>query len=686
MTHERDPRYDILFQPVKIGPVTTPNRFYQVPHCTGMGHMHPRSMAALRGMKAEGGWGVVCTEYCSIHPTSDASPFNYAAIWDDGDIANLRLMTDAVHEHGSLAGVELWHGGSETANKKSREPSIGLQSTPTTLDPVQSRRMDKSDIVAFRGWHRDAVRRARQAGFDIVYVYACHHYLLSEFLSRTRNTRSDEYGGDLKNRVRLIRELIEDTLEEAAGQMAVAVRYSVNGLGDDHMNEEEALGSISMLGELPDLWDLVIGSYDQEMGSSRFFDQGSLEPHIAKARDLTTKPIVSVGRFTSPDAMVTQVKRGVLDLVGAARPSIADPFLPAKIRDGNMEDIRECIGCNICYSGDSMSVPMRCTQNPTIGEEWRQDWHPEIVSSSGAGSVLVVGAGPAGLEAAHILGKRGFDVALAEAALEAGGRVSRESRLPGLGEWARVRDYRLEQINKLVNVNLHLDSYMSCEDVLAFNAKYIVIATGARWRTNGLGRSHLKAVEAFDHARVFSPDDIMDGTLPEPGSHVCVFDDDYYYMGVVIAEAMATNGCLVTYVTSASLPASWSTYTNEQEQVHARLLELNIEVLTNHAVTGFNENGVEASCTVSGKNTMIEATTLIPVTSREPADALFTALIDDPLALQKNGVRALVRAGDCDTPGIIAMAVQSGHRVARQLGEPPSVVKRDRYAASHGDV
>jgi dimethylamine/trimethylamine dehydrogenase len=683
MMNKRDPRYDILFEPVKIGPVTAPNRFYQVPHCTGMGHMHPRSMAALRGMKAEGGWGVVCTEYCSIHPTSDESPFNYASIWDEGDVTNLRLMTDAVHDHGSLAGVELWHGGSQTSNRKSHAPSLGLQSTPSLLDPIQSRKMDKADIADLRIWHRDAVRRARQAGFDIVYVYACHHYLLSEFLSRTTNTRTDEYGGGLENRVRLIRELIEEALEEAAGQMAVAVRYSADGQGDDHMTQEEALESLAMLGELPDLWDLVVSDYGHEMGSSRFVNQGTLEPLIAKARAQTTKPIVSVGRFTSPDAMVSQVKRGVLDLIGAARPSIADPFLPAKIRDGRMEDIRECIGCNICYAGDSMAVPMRCTQNPTIGEEWRQEWHPENVdkigTDTGTGSVLVVGAGPAGLEAAHILGKRGYEVTLADAALEAGGRVSRESRLPGLAEWARVRDYRLEQIKPLVNVELYLDSYMAHDDVLAFGASHVVLATGAKWRKNGQGRTHLVAVDAFDHASIFSPDDIMDGTLPHAGSPVCVFDDDHYYMGVVMAEAMATHGCRVTYVTSSGRPASWSSFTTEQEQAHARLLDLDIQIITNHAITNFGDKGATATCTVSGNIRTIEADALIPVTSREPTDTLFHALNDDPHTLQANGIQTLVRAGDCDTPGIIAMAVQAGHRIARQLGEQPPDLKRDRY-------
>ena len=223
----RDPRYDVLFEPVRIGPVTAKNRFYQVPHCTGLGWLRPRMLAALRGMKAEGGWGVVCTEYCSIHPTSDDLPYPYASLWDEADVKGNALMTEAVHEHGALAGVELWYGGARTANLFSREVSMDVASMPNINgEPQQSRAMDKADIRDLRRWHREAAIRAKRAGFDIVYVYATHGYLLSHFLSPLTNSRTDEYGGCLENRVRLVRELIEDTKEAFGCDCAGAVRFS----------------------------------------------------------------------------------------------------------------------------------------------------------------------------------------------------------------------------------------------------------------------------------------------------------------------------------------------------------------------------------------------------------------------------------------------------------------------------
>ena len=180
-------RYDVLFEPVRIGPVTARNRFYQVPHCTGMGAALPRTLAAMRAMKAEGGWGVVCSEYCSIHPSSDDQPYPSATVWDEDDVRNLAAVADAVHAHGALAGIELWHGGSFVSNLASRVPSLGVRSMPSRCEPIQSRRMDRSDIRRLRAWHLAAARRARAAGFDVIYVYPTHGYLIAEFLSRQLN-------------------------------------------------------------------------------------------------------------------------------------------------------------------------------------------------------------------------------------------------------------------------------------------------------------------------------------------------------------------------------------------------------------------------------------------------------------------------------------------------------------------
>jgi dimethylamine/trimethylamine dehydrogenase len=435
----RDPRYDILFEPVKIGPVTAKNRFFQVPHCNGMGHHNPEGHAAMRGVKAEGGWAVVSTEEVEIHPSGDVSPYIEGRLWDDKDIPGHALMCEAVHRHGALAAIELTHNGTSVSNLQSREVAIGPSHQMTNYYPWQARAMDKEDIRNYRRWHREAALRSKQAGFDIVYVYAAHDLSIAlHFLQRRRNNRTDEYGGSLENRVRLLRELIEDTKDAIGDTCAVAVRFAIDEKmgADGLLHDGESRDVIGMLAELPDLWDVNVSPWRHDSAVSRFSEEGHQDAFIGFVKQLTTKPVVGVGRYTSPDKMVQLIKKGVLDFIGAARPSIADPFLPAKIEQGRPDDIRECIGCNICVASDMTMSAIRCTQNPTMGEEWRKEWHPEIVpAKQSSDRVLVVGAGPAGLEAARALGQRGYEVHLAEATAELGGRVSKEAKLPGLAAW-----------------------------------------------------------------------------------------------------------------------------------------------------------------------------------------------------------------------------------------------------------
>ena len=664
----RDPRYDILFEPVRLGPVTTKNRFYQVPHCTGMGWVRPRTLAEMRGVKAEGGWGVVNTEYCSIHPASDDQLHISATLWDDTDVRNHRLMTDKVHAHGALAGAELWFSGSRSANIGTRLVSMDVASRPNGVGhPFQSRAMDKEDIRNFRRWHRNAALRAKAAEFDIVYVYATHGYLLSHFLDPETNTRSDEYGGTLENRTRLIRELIAETKDAVGDRCAVAVRFAADAeVGEDGqpiLGERQEM--FAMMADMPDLWDINIADYSLEMGASRFVKEGALEPYMHWVRSVTTKPVVTVGRFTSPDTMVRWVKSGLTDLIGAARPSIADPFIPKKIEEGRIEDIRECIGCNICYSGDSLSVPIRCTQNPSMGEEWRKGWHPDRIAPRGSDTqVLVVGAGPAGMEAARALGQRGYRVALAEAGRVLGGRVVREAALPGMREYIRVRDWREGQIAKMANVEVFRESRLTVQDIRDFGANHVVIATGARWRRDLFTGKRFEPI-ADETTSVLTPDDIMDGRLPE--GPVVVYDADGYYMGGVIAERLRAGGLEVTLVTPDDRVSAWAENTGEGWRVPAHLMAQGIELMTAHELAWFDGKEVTLACAHSGRDKRLAAKGLILVGQRAPVDDLYTTLRYDAAGNHADLPFTLARIGDCEAPAIIAAATYAGHRYAQDL-------------------
>ena len=675
----RDPRYDILFEPVKIGPVIAKNRFFQVPHCNGMGHVRPQAHAAMRGVKAEGGWAVVSTEEVEIHSTSDVAPYIEGRLWDDRDIPALELVTTAIHRHGALAAIELVHAGMNANNLYSREISIAPShiANPASHAPAQARAMRKSDIRAFRRWHRDAALRARRAGFDIVYVYAGHDLSLAmHFLQARYNRRTDEYGGSLENRTRLLRELLEDTKDAVGADCAVAIRFAVDEMraADGIQCGGEGRDIVEMLAEIPDLWDVNVSDWSNDSRTSRFAAEGYQEEFVRFVKGVTTKPVVGVGRFTSPDTMVSQIRRGVLDLIGAARPSIADPFLPKKIESGDSDDIRECIGCNVCVSGDFTMSPIRCTQNPTMGEEWRKGWHPEIAPPrSGEDSFLVVGAGPAGLECARLLGRRGYSVHLVEAREHLGGRVARESRLPGLAAWARVRDYRVNQLNKMQNVELVRASPVNPDEIIEFGAMRVVLAVGASWRRDGMGRANTRPIKGFDsvassvttEARVFTPDDLLDGcTLAGP---VLVFDDDHYYMGSILAEKLRSAGHEVDFVTPAERVAAWTVNTLEQHTIQRRLLESGVRIHMNQNVVEFARGEVTLECIYTARRTKLEARSVVSITSRVPNEELYEALIARPEAVASAGIVSVAAIGDCLAPGTIAAAVYAGHRYAREF-------------------
>jgi dimethylamine/trimethylamine dehydrogenase len=676
----RDPRFDILFEPVRIGPVVARNRFYQVPHCNGMGYRDPSAAARMRGIKAEGGWAVVCTEQAEIHHSSEITPFIELRIWDEQDLPALARMADAVHEHGALAGIELCYNGMNGSNFTSREPPMGPSALPVLTfspDPVQARSMDLGDIADLRRWHRQAALRARQAGFDLVYVYAAHGLgTLHHFLSRQTNQRTDCYGGSLENRVRLLREITEDTREAVGDRCAVAVRITVDELiGPAGIHAAEAHDMIGLMAEAPDLWDLVLSGWENNSATSRFSEEGAEEPFVAGIKRLTSKPVVGVGRFTSPDAMVRQVRSGILDLIGCARPSIADPFLPRKVEEGRVDDIRECIGCNICVSGDFTMSPIRCTQNPTMGEEWRRGWHPERIPPRGSdAAVLVVGAGPAGLECARALGARGYAVTLAEAGTELGGRVERESRLPGLSAWRRVRDWRVGQLDKLPSVGVYRDSRLTADDVLAAGCRHVVLATGAAWRTDGIGRHHLAPLPVEAGATLLTPDDIMAGRRPA-GDRVVVYDDDHYYLGGVLAELLAGEGRAVTLVTPAAEVSTWTRATMEQARIQKRVLEAGVAVMVSRAVTAIAAARVETRCVFTGRAADLAADAVLLVTARLPEDGLRRALLDRRAEWAAAGLASVTAIGDALAPATIAAAVYAGHRYARELD---TFIDRDR--------
>lgn len=672
----RNPRYDVLFEPVAIGPVTAPNRFYQVPHASGMTEANPRVRAAFRGTKAEGGWGVVSTGAVSTHPSCDDSPLPFARLWDDNDVRAHALSCDAIHEHGSLAAVELWHGGASVMNRTSRIAPYSPSGIPWAathvgfMGQLRPRIMTGEDIRDVIAWQVAAAKRARSAGYDIVYIYAGMGYLGYEFLLEEYNRRTDDYGGSVANRVRFVRELIEATRKAVGDTCGVALRISLEELRARPSDRfaSQAHEVVSLLADLPDLWDVKMDSSPTDCGASRFRQEGAHEPIIDFVKTITRKPVVGVGRFTSPDTMVSQIRRGILDLIGAARPSIADPFLPKKIDEGRESDIRECIGCNICIASWHDGVPVRCTQNATAGEEWRKGWHPEKFDAAGSDDrILVVGGGPAGLEAALIAARRGYQVTLADRRNQMGGRLIYEAQLPGLRAWARVTDYRLHALRQLGNVQLYLDSELGAEDILGLGHQQVALATGARW-TKSLYSSLEIPTGELNRPDVYTPDDLAAGVVP-PGP-VLVYDFDNYYLGGVIAESLAHGGLAVCYATPAGHASAWTIMTNELPYVHQALDNCGVEVHTQVLLQDFDGEQASLGNIFTGKTGLLAVKSVVIVGLRLPDDTLYRQLMSRQAEFAPAGIKAVQRIGDALAAGALVHAVYAGHSYARQLDRP----------------
>ena len=676
-------RYKILFEPIDIGPKTAKNRFYQVPHAMGSGNDMPNTRAAQRGIKAEGGWSVVNTGYCSIHPSSDDRPLPMARLWSEKDVASHVPMVEAVHEHDALAGIEFFHGGAYAANRHTRIPPMspsGIQQKVSELMDMHltaPKVMDKKDIKDLIQWHLIATERAIQAGFDIIYCYAGMGFLPYHFLHPTFNKRTDEYGGSLENRSRLMRELITEMKTVAGDRAAIAVRMSTDELLNfkSESSQSEAHEFFEINGELPDLWDIKMSSWFKECPSGRFAEPGHMEPYNGFVKKLTSKPVVGVGWFTSPDIMAKQINDGILDFVGAARASIADPFLPNKIKEGREDDIRECIGCNICASCYNQGIPVRCTQNPSMGEEWRRGWHPEKVKpKSSDNSVLVIGGGPAGLEATLSLARRGYSVAIADSEKELGGRINKEAKLPGMSSYKRVIDYRVSQINQLENVDVYLDNTMARDDVLELGFDHVVTATGSTWQPSIMDEKSAPILITKTDS-IFTPEDVLEGC--ELQSPVIIFDFDYYYMGGLIAEYIKGLGHEVTIITPFEKVSPWSFNSNEVSEIESRLLDKDIKVLTEHRINDIGESSIKIIHQVTNKKTDVDRGSLVLVGHRKQSDSLYTLLTSDEDALKASGIKSVQNIGDSNAPGAVVHATYAGHLYANTFDQEDGASSND---------
>ncbi|MEA2780653.1 MAG: dimethylamine/trimethylamine dehydrogenase [Rhodospirillaceae bacterium] len=712
----RDPRYDILFEPIRIGPKTLKNRFYQVPQCTGAGVLKPGANAAHRAVKAEGGWAALCTESCSIHPEVNQTLATCTTIWDEGDVINHRHMTDECHKWGALAGIELGAGGVKD-NLQTRYVAPAFDRFPSAGIPkVYTYEAREEDIGRIMQMYADAARRAIDAGFDILYIHGAAGVFPMHALSRHFNRRTDGYGGSFENRARFWVEALETIRGVADGKCAIATRIAIDDLSGPWGLElhDEGLKFVELVTRLGliDLWDVIIGGagedkWGEDSGPSRFYKSNHQAPWNSEVKRIAKVPVVGVGRFTDPDEMVRVIKSGQIDIIGAARPSIADPWLPRKIEEGRTEDICECIGCNVCISRFNLNNTIICTQNPTAMEEYRRGWHPErFAPAERPVSALVVGAGPAGLECARVLGLRGYKVSLVEAETTLGGHLRDVIRLPNLAEWGRVIAYREGRLSRMANVEiLRGAGKVTAEDILEFGAPRVVLATGSHWVGDGLGAMGPDAVPGADATLPYcvTPEQYFAGK--SIGQRVVILDADGYFMASSIAEVLADQGRQVTIVTQHEKLAPMTDLTLEGYNLKRMMREKGIHERVGHWVEALRPAGNQVEVVAydlyrdgSRRTTepangvyprrlgnaveLLSCDTVLLCTARESDTTLYDALAARRDEWAGKGIEVVVRAGDCLAPRYLADAIFDGHRIAREFESPnperPKAIIRER--------
>ncbi|MBP1326685.1 dimethylamine/trimethylamine dehydrogenase [Leucobacter exalbidus] len=682
-------RYSVLFESVQLGPKTAKNRFWATPHAIGFGSDSSGSAAGYRGTRAAGGWGVVFTEATTIAPEMDKTPHRMSRLWDEGDVRNLAHVASAIQEHGALAGIELEYNAAVGVMSEGR----GLTPRSPVSTPGESAlavpyaggliELDHDGIEEIKQIYVSAALRAKDAGFDLI-TFHCGHAasILAHFLIPYYNTRTDEYGGSLENRSRFAREMLQAAREAVGPDIAIGLRLGVDtldgpfGLGDRGIRSGgDTPLFIEHMDDLVDYWDFVIGGFDwaQDAQSSRTVGENFEKPYVDGLKRYTKKPVVNVGRLNSPDTMVDIIQAGQCDFIGAARAGIADPFLPEKVRTGNIEDIRECIGCNFCVSRDIGTAPIACTQNATTGEEFRRGWKPEVYlqAKNHENDVLVIGAGAAGMECAMVLGKRGMrNVHLVDSASAIGGSINWVSKLPGRHEWRRLIEYREHQLSKLSNVEVILDTEFTAEEALDYGAGIVIVATGSHYTRNGIdpqNRLPFGLEPAFGD-KLLTPEQVVRDEVPV-GRRVLVVDSDGYFMGPGIAELLAKNGHEVVLATKGEHIGEYQRYTREITHTINDLLGLGVKLRTETAVTAAGPSTALLTSPYREPE-QFEFDNIVLVGTRSSDNSIFQGLLQRRGDWEENEISAVHRIGDCVRPNFIADAIFSGHRLAREIDSP----------------
>jgi len=649
-------RFPYVFSPFRIGPVELRNRIFVPAHTTnyGVDHLPSDRHVHYHAEKARGGAGLIIFEAIRVHPTSIGRAQGVIG-YDPRGVPAFRRVADAVHAEGTRLFGQIVHVGRHAEGHFGRTPTWGASPIPWTPGGPIPHEMNEDDMEAVVAAHVLTARHLREAGLDGLEVHFGHGHLLQQFLSPASNVRTDAYGGSEENRLRFPLAVLQAVREAMGPDFPVGIRISAEefmapGLGLEDMQRMVPTIAAAVPIDFVNVshsayiahYSLATQMADMHFprAAFRYLPAGikAVVPHL---------PVFAVCRFNRLELAEEVLAAGEADLVGMARAHIADPFLLAKARAGRLDEIRPCIACNQgCIAMIELHQPVTCLMNPTAGRE--AEWGEGTLTTAAVRRrVLVVGGGPAGLEAARVAASRGHDVTLWEREREVGGQVNLAARIPTRREFTYARTFFEEQCRRL-GVTIECGVEATVDRVLAFRPDAVVLATGARPK--------LLAIPGAAH--IFSTWE----ALLKPaalGHHVAFIEADGNWQSVATAEHLAELGKRVTLITGGVAYGARITIYS-MLAVQPRLREKKVRVMPLRAVRA-----------VEGRAVVLEDLSTGEPDRLDGVDSIVAAVggvAEDRLAHELRGhVPELRMVGDCVAPRTALEAIFEGHAVGRAV-------------------